>query len=223
MMYADTHSDDLMEDNTSWGVSAYTLAEAVAALIGAFWGIKVSVSAFVPITTSLRPDSTPNVSGATWETHLGTSLTLSWQYVDDDPDSPDEADYVWSDGTSAISWPLSATPSDFTEADTIKVRIRYQISGLTDDRCLFRVRLTHATHGDVTAATTIKDITGPTNQTTTTDEITLTLNATGLANNNKTMWDDIRLRLDDNRTVTSTDDLGVLTVYAVECNVTYTT
>ena len=77
------------------------------------------------------------------------------------------------------------------------------------------------THGDVTAATTIKDVTG-TNQATTTDTIALTLNATGLANDNKTMWDDIRLRFDDNRTVTAADDLAILTVYAVELNVTYT-
>lgn len=42
--FEDNFSDDLMADNGQWMVAAYDFIPALEALIGAFWGMKVSLT-----------------------------------------------------------------------------------------------------------------------------------------------------------------------------------
>jgi hypothetical protein len=169
----------------------------------------------------LRPNGAA-INGTGWVASSGT-MNNSWQLVNDDPYAPDDSGFVRRvtvSGTpsAAVAWLLTDTPAEFVSASEaagdIKVRIRYSISGRIDDTTNFRCRLTTSGNVDTTNIASIKL---NQNQEITSQDVTVTLNATGLANNDKAGWDAMRVRVDDTRTFVGSEDPDcTITIYAVD-------
>lgn len=167
-------------------------------------------------TLSLRP-TTAVGSGTQWTLSAGV-LADAWQLIDDDPDSPNESDFIsYSSSVSgqAIIFGIEDPPSDFVSANTgtdkIRVNSRYQISGWTAGTFRFRVRLLDSTDTAITNTVVVdqNQNVGPA-----TLEVTVALDANGLSKNTLTDWTSHKLRIDADLS----DGTATLTVYAAEVN-----
>jgi hypothetical protein len=172
--------------------------------------------------TTLTPNGT--VSSGVWTPSSGL-IANSHLLVDDSPHSPDDSDYVQASiagtGTPMV-WDMTATGASFTSASAIYASVRWSTSGFVDDTIRFRVHLLHPTHGAVTDSSSLVSTlraASAANEGPITKTIPLVLNATGLANNNKTMWDDVQMRVEIDQVVVGGADGGTSRIYSVELRV----
>lgn len=145
----------------------------------------------------------------------------AWQAIEDDPDSPNLDDYCYDAGATNgdLIVGLTNMPANFSAmGGTLTVRAITQALGFTDDLDVLSVRLTDS------AGTALSNTVTLSTQADTTQALrtaALTINATGLAAS-KAVWDDARLALLWTYTADMAKDNGVIRVYALEVDGSYT-
>lgn len=143
-----------------------------------------------------------------------------WEAIDDDPDSPNLADYVYDAGTTSgdLIVGLTDMPVDFQNMQSpVTVRASTQAVGFADDSDTLTVELTAA---DGTLLSNTVTLSTQAHTATALRTATLTLNAAGLAANQAT-WNDARLHMLWTYAASMAKDNGVIRVYALEVDGSY--
>jgi hypothetical protein len=170
-------------------------------------------------TATIRPNGTVGLSDWT-----PVNSPTAHGAVDDDPDTPDDLDFVGPPLTSSavdylVSLDLEATPTDFAAANTginqILVRHRYSVAGYVNDTLSIYLQMFDSSSVAICDEVIFN---AGLNEATATSNRTITLNAHGLANNNKTMWDGAYLRYRAQRVTSMGADSISVQLTAVEVN-----
>ena len=165
------------------------------------------------VLPTLRPVAS---DGSTSGPPQKTGATYYYSEIDDDPDTPTTADYIYNPANVSghIFLSLTDMPSSFSSMDSLQVDVDLANSGFSDDTCtvyaqVFQSNETATTTEEVTLGTQISS--GPVTQT-----------FTSVLAGDKTIWDGALLRIRWVYATNKNADDGELRVTAAELDGAYT-
>jgi hypothetical protein len=169
---------------------------------------------FAATLSTLRPTGDGTLEGITFSTG-----TTAWSLIDDDPDSPDTADYILqtsnADGTDSAFLDITDMPADFQSMDTLQVDVHVTNASEGNDTIVLTARVFQS---DETTA-----LTNSVTLSTDTDVSGLKTGTFTLqGNNNKTVWDAARIQFVWTYDRVQGADANSIRVNAAELDGTYT-
>lgn len=170
-------------------------------------------------TRSVTLSPTANVTTAGWTNVSGSTY---WDSVDDDPDNPNDTDYI--DGPAAsntnnvVTFDLTDMPSDFVAMQNLELRVRASTNGCVDDTETMDYEVIDGSNANLTPYWQTRAV--PSSYTMFQTSYSTNLNANS---NTKAKWDGARARLTTHWTsVGAGSDAGCkVRISAMEMRATY--
>lgn len=169
-------------------------------------------------TAVLRPTADFTASNG-WTHQLGSSNPL-WSRVDDDPDTPDDSDYMQGAAganTGEVQLTLGPIPSDIGTVTAVVIRSRIRRSAAGDDTCSLFLSIKDGSNSSTIWNSTFRNATSITSFTTA-DHGT----GSSAGAQDQARWNNAKLAVEATHTASMGNDGTRMNLSAVEVTITYT-